>query len=138
MTKSVSLKMGLKENMRAVYVNAPREAIRDIDAPRLDLQSTVRGQFDYIHLFVNDQADFHKNFPRMMKHLRKTGSLWLSWPKKGKNGTDLNLPTVIKIGYDYGLVESKCLSINETWSALKFTFPKEGKVYNNSFGKLKE
>jgi hypothetical protein len=28
------------------------------------------------------------------------------------------------------------LSINETWSGLKFTHPKEGKVYNNRFGKL--
>ena len=62
--------------------------------------------------------------------------MWVSWPKGGKSGTDLNIQTVIKIGYDFGLVESTCLSINEIWSGLKFTHPKKGKVYNNSYGKL--
>jgi hypothetical protein len=45
------------------------------------------------------------------------------------------LPLVIKTGYD-GLVESKCVSVDSTWSALKFTWPKKGKVYNNSYGQL--
>jgi hypothetical protein len=63
--------------------------------------------------------------------------LWVSWPKGGKLGTDLNIKIVIKLGYDFGLVESTCLSINETWSGLKFTPPKKGKVYNNSYGQLK-
>lgn len=56
--------------------------------------------------------------------------------KGGKSGTDLNIKIIIKLGYDFGLVESTCLSINETWSGLKFTFPKIGKAYNNSYGKL--
>lgn len=62
--------------------------------------------------------------------------LWVSWPKNMKLGTDLTLPKVIEIGYGYGLVESKCLSVDATWSALKFTHPKEGKAYNDSYGRL--
>jgi hypothetical protein len=62
--------------------------------------------------------------------------LWISWPKNRQLGTDLTLPTVIQIGYGHGLVESKCLSVNSTWSALKFTHPREGKAYNNSYGRL--
>ena len=42
----------------------------------------------------------------------------------------------IEIGYRHGLVESTCLRIDETWSGLKFTHPKRGKVYNNRFGTL--
>jgi hypothetical protein len=34
------------------------------------------------------------------------------------------------------LVESKTISVNDTWSAIKFTHPKKGKVYKNSYGKL--
>jgi hypothetical protein len=63
--------------------------------------------------------------------------LWVSWPKNRKLGTDLTLPRVIKLGYDQGLVESKTISIDRTWSAIKFTHPKKGKVYKNSYGKLK-
>lgn len=62
--------------------------------------------------------------------------LWVSWPKARQEDTDLTLPIVIKLGYEYGLVESTCLSINSIWSALKFTYPKAGKIYNNSYGKL--
>ena len=51
--------------------------------------------------------------------------------------TDLTLPIVIKIGYSFGLVESTCLSINEVWSALKFTHPKKNKIYKNSHAELK-
>ena len=63
--------------------------------------------------------------------------LWVSWPKGGKLESDLNIKIVIKLGYDFGLVESTALSVNSTWSGLKFTHPKKGKVYNNSYGKLK-
>ena len=35
-------------------------------------------------------------------------------------------------------MDCKALSIDATWSALKFTHPKKGKVYANSYGKLKE
>lgn len=76
-------------------------------------------------------------FPKLKSHLKQTGMLWVSWPKSGQEGTDLNLTTVIKLGYDYGLVESKALSVDAIWSALKFTHPKKGKAYNNSYGKLK-
>ena len=138
MPTSTSAKMGIKPGMRAIFVNAPAETIPTMDLPELDVKETLRGEFDYIHFFVKNQADFHEQFPTLKEHLKNTGMLWVSWPKARQLGTDLTLPVVIKIGYDYGLVESKCLSINATWSALKFTYPREGKTYANSYGKLKE
>jgi hypothetical protein len=64
--------------------------------------------------------------------------LWISWPKGGRLGTDLTLKQIIRIGYSHGLVESKTISLDPTWSAIKFTFPKQGKQYSNSYGKLKD
>ena len=49
--------------------------------------------------------------------------LWLSWPKGGRLGSNLGLPKVIKIGYDFGLVESTCLRVSDVWAGLKFTHP---------------
>lgn len=129
--------MGIREGMRAILIDAPEDAITAIDLPDLELALALRGDFDYIHFFVNSQADFHKTFPKLKSHLKPTGMLWVSWPKAKQQQTDLSLTIVIKIGYDYGLVESKTLSVNTTWSAIKFTHPKEGKKYNNSYGKLK-
>jgi hypothetical protein len=137
MTGSMSKKLGIKEDVRAFLVNAPAEAVEAIDLSKVDLAERLNGNFDYIHLFVKNQKEFNDMFPRLKKHLKPTGMLWVSWPKNGKLGTDLTLPTVIKLGYKQGLVESKTISINATWSAIKFTHPKKGKVYNNSYGNLK-
>jgi hypothetical protein len=130
--------MGVKENSRAVFVNAQKEALENINLPTLKIQEKMEEELDYIHLFVIRQTEFITYFPKLKQHLKLNGMLWVSWPKGGKLGTDLNIKSVIKLGYDFGLVESTCLSINDIWSGLKFTHPKKGKVYNNSYGKLKE
>jgi hypothetical protein len=137
MAKLVSEKMGLKPGMRTIYINAPAEAIRAVEAPALGLETGLSGDFDYIHFFARSQAEFHQTFPALKLHLKPTGMLWVSWPKAKREGTDLTLTIVIKLGYEYGLVESTCLSINPVWSGLKFTHPKPGKTYHNKYGKLK-
>lgn len=136
MPKSVSEKIGVKEKMRSIFINVPDDTIDDLYSPALDLKKRLAGKFDYIHLFVQCQASFHQQFPRLKKHLQPTGMLWVSWPKAGQKGTDLNIQSVIKLGYDYGLVESKAIRVNAVWSAIKFTWPQSNKVYNNSYGKL--
>ncbi|MBC8112456.1 MAG: hypothetical protein H7Y04_15495 [Verrucomicrobia bacterium] len=136
MTKSVSKKMGIKEGMRAIFINAPVEAIEAIDLPGLDIVSEFTGSFDYIHLFAKTQTEFREFFPELKVGLKPSGMLWASWPKNGQLETDLSLTKIIHLGYGFGLVESTSLSIDSTWSALKFTHPKKGKVYNNSYGTL--
>lgn len=138
MTKTVSQKMGIKENSRAFFVNADIKALDNINLPPLETQDKLKGDFDYIHLFVKTQTEFIDYFPLLKTQLKPNGMLWVSWPKGGKLGTDLNIKTVIKLGYDFGLVESICLSVNDIWSGLKFTHPKKGKIYNNSYGKLND
>lgn len=129
--------MGIRENMRAIFMSAPAEAVKAIGAPPLDVARYLKGYFDYIHLFVTTRADLQRDFKKLRDHLKPTGMAWISWPKSGQLSTDLNIKFVIEIGYDHGLVESKTISINDTWSALKFTHPKKDKEYNNSYGKLK-
>lgn len=137
MTGPVSKKLGIKEGVRAFFVNAPAQVMEAIGLPHLELAKRLAGNFDYIHLFVKSQEEFNDIFPRLKAHLKPTGMLWVSWPKNRKLETDLTLTTVIKLGYDHGLVESKTISIDATWSAIKFTHPRKGKVYKNSYGKLK-
>lgn len=136
MHRSVSLKMGIKEGQRTFFVNAPAAALEAMELPPLSISKEKKGLFDYIHLFVKSQEEFQQQFPSLKAHLAPNGKLWVSWPKRKQLDTDLSLPTVIKLGYDHGLVESVCLSVDELWSALKFTHPKKGKAYHNSYGKL--
>ena len=134
--KSVSQKMGIKENSRALFIEAPNEALEGMQLPGLEVEEKLNGEFDYIHLFVKTQSEFREKFPKLKPHLKSDGMLWVSWPKGGQLGTDLSITKIINIGYGFGLVESTCLSINTVWSGLKFTHPKKGKVYKNSYGEL--
>lgn len=136
MPKTVSQKMGVKEGMRGFLVNGPVSALEAMKLPELDASQTLRGEFDYLHLFTTSQAELNKTFPRLMRHLKHTGMLWVSWPKARQLDTDLSLPDVIRIGYNHGLVESTALAVDATWSGLKFTRPKPGKAYRNSYGRL--
>lgn len=138
MTRTVSQKMGVKGSSRAFFVNTDNEALDNINLPTLNIPTKLEEEFDYIHLFVKTKIEFIDYFPKLKPYLKPNGMLWVSWPKGGKLGTDLNIKIVIKLGYDFGLVESTCLSINDIWSGLKFTHPKKGKVYNNSYGKLND
>jgi hypothetical protein len=137
MSGVVLKQLGIKEGARAFLANAPAEAVEAIDPSQLDVATKMTGKFDYIHLFTASQDEFNDMFPKLKSHLKPTGMLWVSWPKNRKLGTDLTLTKVIELGYNHGLVESKTISVNETWSAIKFTHPKKGKVYENSYGKLK-
>ncbi len=137
MAGAIAKKLGLKEGIRAFFVNAPTEAIEAIDPPPLDCATELTGDFDYIHFFAKSQEEFNESFPKLKAHLKTAGMLWVSWPKNRKLETDLSLPIIINLGYNFGLVESKTISINATWSAIKFTHPKQDKTYHNSYGKLK-
>jgi hypothetical protein len=135
-TRSVAQKMGIKAGSRVFFDHAPEGALEAIELPALEVSSRLEGDFDYIHSFCLTQAEMSSRFPMLKRHLGPAGMLWLSWPKARKLGTDLSLPKVIEIGYSHGLVESTALRVDDTWSGLKFTHPRQGKVYRNSYGQL--
>lgn len=134
--KTIAQKMGLKPGMRAHVHGAPADALSAIDLDGLTVSNAARGMFDYIHLFATRAAELDREFPRLKTHLAEGGRLFVSWPKARQLGSDLTLPEVIRIGYSHGLVESTALRIDAVWSALKFTWPKAGKIYRNSYGTL--
>ena len=138
MARSVAEKIGIAEGVRAHFVNAPSSALAAIELPELEVSEELEGDFDYIHFFSLTQAEMGETFPKLKSHLKPSGTLWLSWPKGQRLGSDLGLPKVIEIGYRHGLVESTCLRVDDTWAALKFTYPKKGKVYHNRYGRLPE
>jgi len=135
-SRTVAQKMGIKADWRTHVVGAPDGVFDTLGMPPLQIDPVLQGEFDYVHLFLRTQAAMREEFPRFVPHLAEQGKLWLSWPKARKLGSDLNVPKVIEIGYACGLVESTCLRIDDTWTALRFTHPKPGKVYANSYGTL--
>jgi hypothetical protein len=137
MRSELAAKLGLRNGMRAVLIGAPATVARHMRSAGADLRAQLRGRFDHIHLFTTRSAELDRRFPRLRDRLNPGGRLWVSWPKARQLETDLTLPEVIRIGYEHGLVESKTIGVDETWAAIKFTAPKAGKTYRNSYGTLK-
>lgn len=136
MMRQVSEKMGIRPGTRAHIIGATSEVLRTLALPPLTLTDQLEGDYAYLHLFVTSCEQMQTNFPVLRDHLSSDGMLWVSWPKGKQLGTDLTLPEVIRIGYSHGLVESKTIAVNTTWSAIKFTHPRPGQRYNNSYGTL--
>lgn len=134
--RTVSDKMGIRPGIQAYFANAPEAALAAMRLPPLDVAERLAGRFEHIHLFATEAAALEREFPRLKPHLAPGGRLWVSWPKGARRGSGLGLREVIRIGYSHGMVESTCLSVDSTWSALKFTHPRPGKTYANSYGRL--
>ncbi|WP_040702842.1 hypothetical protein [Nocardiopsis salina] len=134
--RTVAQKMGVRPGSRAHLAHAPTHAIHALDLPELERPDHLEGTFDYLHLFTTTQEHLRTHSPLLREHLARGGMLWVSWPKGGRLGTDLTMKSVIEIGYDLAMVESTCLRVDHTWAALKFTHPRPGKIYRNSYGAL--
>lgn len=137
MSSNLATKLGIKAGMRMILLHAPPDVTKSFRPADLAMPSRLTGAFDFIHVFLKQQRELENTFARLKSHMNPTGLLWISWPKNGQLKSDLTMGIIIRIGYDHGLVESKCVSVNPTWSGIKFTFPREGKTYHNSYGTLK-
>lgn len=136
MPKSLREKIGVKSGMRCILLHAPDEVQMRVSLSAEESIKRLTGAFDYIHFFTTRRVKLGEALQRLKPHLRPKGMLWISWPKAGQLSTDLALKEVIRLAYDAGFVESKVIGIDSIWSAIKLTFPKEGKRYENSYGQL--
>lgn len=115
-------KMGIKQGMRGIFVRTSEEVRKLFERAPLDVAKKLSGDFDYIHLFAKDEKNLKIDFLKVKKFLKLDGVLWVSWPKSGKLGTDLNENKVRDIGLVAGLVDVKVAAIDDTWSGLKFVY----------------
>lgn len=115
-------KLGIKEGMRAFFLHMPEDVGKLFQDSPLSVASKLSGRFDYIHIFSVYDKDLKPDFLKAKKVLQPDGLLWVSWPKSGKLGTDLNENKIRDIGLKAGLVDVKVAAVDETWSGLKFVY----------------
>lgn len=115
-------KLGIKKGMRAAFISMPREVTRLLKSSPAPARSALYGKLDYIHIFVTDEKKLETGLPKAKRCLKPDGILWISWPKSGKLGTNLNENKVRDVGLFAGLVDVKVAAINDTWSGLKFVY----------------
>lgn len=120
-------KIGYKDGFRCQLFGEPDNYLQMV-APLpeaviledLDLETT---ELDLIHFFTKQRTELETNFPLLKSKIKKTGIIWISWPKKAfKVQTDIVDSVVRSIGLDTGLVDVKVAAIDHVWSGLKFVY----------------
>jgi hypothetical protein len=81
---------------------------------------------EVVVFFTTRRSELERRFTALKKQLAPADGLWIAWPKKAsKIETDLDFPTVQRVGLDAGLVDNKSAAIDQDWQALRFVYRKE-------------
>lgn len=121
--RSTAQKLGIAKACRVAVIDPPHDYAKAIgalpDGAALDEESTEDCQIAL--WFVHGVPEFHAALPRMRK-LASRSRLWVLWRKKKADGLDGNF--IRKCANDFGLVDYKICSFNDTWSGMVFSVKK--------------
>lgn len=123
-------KLGIKEGLSIQVFNPPKNYLDFfIDFPKnVEIISENNTEFDidFIHIFSKKKEELINSFALAKPNLKKSGVLWISWPKKSsKMETDLDKFLIRKFGLNNGLVDTKVAAIDNDWSGHKFVYRKK-------------
>ena len=121
----LSKKLGIKDNFRLTFLNAPKGFQEELGQLPTGVEITTRSNkpFNLIVLFVKSERTLKKDFPKVAGKIARDGMIWVAWPKKSSGvSTDLSFDTVQTVGLSAGLVDVKICAVNEIWSGLKFVY----------------
>ncbi|UJH67322.1 DUF3052 domain-containing protein [Allomuricauda sp. SCSIO 65647] len=119
-------KLGIKSGFTIHLKNQPEHYWKLFELVPSDIEVVKKpkpGSIDFVHLFCTSQSELKKRAGTCKELLKKTGMLWVSWPKGSSE-----IPSDIKRDHirDHllaiGLVDTKVAAIDGDWSGLKFMY----------------
>jgi len=129
MDNSIFKKMRVKPESVVMVLNAPSDYPK---CRELNWQNEGQaGYADFVHLFVDSQAQFVACFVRAIENLEDNGLLWVSYPKsKSKKVTyDINRDSLWGLLLTEGFHPVSQVSLGDDWSAVRVKKNQEGVVY---------
>jgi hypothetical protein len=122
-------KMKLKPGARGAVVGAPEgyvKALKPLPAGS-EIYERLKGDFDWIQVFVKNEAGLKRVLPAVVRALRPESLLWISFPKgTSKIQTDLTRDKGWGSLKKYDLKWVNLISVDETWSAFALRPLKKG------------
>jgi hypothetical protein len=132
MTENVlAKKLKLGPGVRAAIIGAPEgyiDSLRPV-AEQVDLSQQLDGTFDWVQIFVKNQAEVAQLFPKVVQALKPESTLWVSFPKgTSKIQTDLTRDRGWDVVQQADLKWINLISVDETWSAFSLRPYKPGEA----------
>ena len=119
-------KLGVKKDFKILLYNSPShywDLFSDLPENIQVIQKGEDQSIDFIHLFCTTQQELHETVSTYHGTMKKTGMLWISWPKgTSKIKTDLKRDMIREYLLSIGLVDTKVAAVDDDWSGLKFVY----------------
>jgi hypothetical protein len=72
-------------------------------------------------VFIENSKDYLNFLKKDLKHIEPDSVLWFAYPKgTSKRKTDINRDTIRTTGEEFGITTVTAISIDDTWSGLRF------------------
>jgi hypothetical protein len=125
MTQSPLLKkLRIQPGQRMLILNPPPgyvESLSPLPEGTHIVAETDGVAVDFCHLFARHSAQLAELLPTALAACKYDGLLWISYPKKSsKVESDLSRDTLWELPGDPGLRPVTQVSIDQTWSALRY------------------
>jgi hypothetical protein len=117
-------KLEITHNNKAYTLHAPDCYLQEISQP-ITIEEIMQfsDAISWLQVFYKNEQALRRDMVLLKSKISRTGKLWVCWPKKtSKMPSNLTDSIVRQSGLDSGLVDVKIVSINETWSGLKFVY----------------
>lgn len=120
-------KMKLLPNASAAILNAPQGYLDLLSAEHPNFDTSLNGQYEWVQIFVKNQAELEQIILLVKTALKPAGLLWISFPKgSSKIQTDLTRDKGWNSVQDMKWIN--LISVNETWSAFSLRHYKTGEA----------
>lgn len=106
---------------KGIVLNAP--AILEKDFVKLGFKTSFDKKIRSTNtlVFINNNKEYVDFLKKDLKYIEQDSVLWFAYPKgTSKIKTDINRDTIRVTGEEFGITTVTAISIDDTWSALRF------------------
>ncbi len=105
----------------AVILNAPAEMAKEFIKLGFKTNFDKKVKSTNSLVFINNNKEYFDFLKNGLKNIEPDSVLWFAYPKgTSKIKTDINRDTIRATGEEFGITTVTAISIDDTWSALRF------------------
>ncbi len=106
---------------KAIVLNAPDEIEKELVKNGFNTTFDKKAKSANTLVFINNNKEFVHFLETQLQKIETDSVLWFAYPKgTSKMKTDINRDTIRTTGEEFGITTVTAISINDTWSALRF------------------